>query len=250
MSGPSDGTIESRGTAGLRWRRFDYLNERSDLNGFRLVKPRKADAAYCKLKDLILTSELTPGEMLDERELMERLDTGRTPLREAIQRLAHDRLVSIAPRKGSWVSELSIADLQELTAARELVEPPVAASATAHITAADIASLRLLVERAANALQAGDLLAAIQGDRAFHHSLAMIGGNSYLARVVDDINTATLRYWHLSFRHVHDISPAHNHHFRILDCLEEGDPAAVEAVMREHIDVFRRRMQEVLGNGV
>lgn len=220
------------------------------MNGYRLIKPRKADEAYCKLKDLILTMELPPGQMLDERELMELLETGRTPLREAIQRLAHDRLISIAPRKGSWVSELSLADLQELIAARELVEPPVAASASAHVTASDIASLRQIVERAANALVAGDLLAAIQGDRTFHHSLAMIGGNSYLARVVDDINTATLRYWHLSFRHLHDLRPAHNHHFRILDRLEEGNPAALEAVMREHIDVFRRRMQEVLGNGV
>jgi DNA-binding GntR family transcriptional regulator len=237
------------GLSGFRRQRFGYLPEQSDLNGYRLAKPRKADEAYAKLKDLILAMDLAPGQMLDERELMERLDTGRTPLREAIQRLAHDRLVSIAPRKGSWVSELSLADLHELVGARELVEPPVAASATAHITAADIALLRQLVERSANALQAGDLLGAIQGDRTFHHSVAMIGGNGYLARVVDDINTATLRYWHVSFRHLHDFRPAHNHHFKILDRLEEGDPAAVEAVMREHIEVFRRRMQEVLGNG-
>lgn len=119
--------------------RFQRLRHPTSSNGSHPSKPRKADEAYGWLKDLILTGDLIPGEMLDERHLMELLEIGRTPLREAIQRLAHERLVSIAPRKGSWVTDLSISDLQELIGARELVEPAVAASAASRVTPDDIA---------------------------------------------------------------------------------------------------------------
>lgn len=219
-------------------------------NGSRPTKPRKADEAYGMLKDMILTSELAPGQMLDERALMEQLSIGRTPLREAIQRLAHERLINIAPRKGSWVSDLSISDLQDLIAARELVEPPVAAQATAKIVPEEIAELRGLVDRASEAIIAGDFLAAIQADRTFHQRLAQIAGNTYLARVVDEINTATLRYWHLSFKHAGDLTETYNHHNAIVDRLEAGDAEGVRQALHDHIGIFRRRMQHVLGSGL
>lgn len=219
-------------------------------NGARPTKPRKADEAYGLLKDMILTSELAPGQLLDERALMEQLGIGRTPLREAIQRLAHERLVRITPRKGSWVSDLSISDLQDLIAARELVEPPVAAQATARITPEEIAELRRLVDQASDAIIAGDYLAAIQADRAFHRLLAQIAGNAYLARVVDEINTAALRYWHLSFKHAGDLTETYNHHNAIVDRLEAGDADGVRQALHDHIGIFRRRMQQVLGSGL
>ncbi len=220
------------------------------MNGAGLPKPRKADEAYRLLKDLILTGELTPGTMLDERQMMEALDVGRTPLREAIQRLAHERLVVIAPRKGSWVSELSLSDLQELIAARELVEPPVAAAAAMRVSPEEIEELRRLVDEASAAIAAGDFLTAIQTDRTFHRVLAGISGNAYLARVVDDINTSMLRYWHLSFIHAGDLTQTYNHHHEIVNRLEEGEADQVREALEEHIAIFRSRMQQVLGGGM
>ena len=211
---------------------------------------RKADKAYLMLKDLILTSTLAPGEMLDERYLMETLSTGRTPLREAIQRLAHEGLVSIAPRKGSWVTDLSISDLQELISARELVEPAVAASAASLATPADIEHLEQLIEEIRSAYRNGELLTSIQADRDFHRSIALIGGNSYLARVVDDINTATLRYWHLSFKHAGDLTQTYDHHLNILDHLKQQDQNGAQQALIDHIEIFRVRMQQVLGRGL
>jgi DNA-binding GntR family transcriptional regulator len=211
---------------------------------------RKADKAYLMLKDLILTSNLAPGEMLDERYLMETLEIGRTPLREAIQRLAHEGLVAIAPRKGSWVTDLSISDLQELIAARELVEPAVAASAASRATSADIEHLQQLIEAVSGAYKAGDLLASIQADRDFHRTIALIGGNRYLAGVVDDINTATLRYWHLSFKHAGDLFQTCDHHLKIVDQLKRQDPQGARLALHDHIELFRVRMQQVLGRGL
>ncbi|MEZ4521353.1 MAG: GntR family transcriptional regulator [Thermomicrobiales bacterium] len=230
-----------------RWQRPGYPANR---NGSRTTKPRKADEAYGKLKELILTSDLAPGEMLDERHLMELLETGRTPLREAIQRLAHEGLVSIAPRKGSWVTDLSISDLQELISAREVVEPAVAASAAGRVTPEDIGTLRGLIDDVTETYRAGDLLASIQSDRAFHTRLALMSDNTYLARIVDDINTATLRYWHLSFKHAGDLTQTYDHHHRIIEQLERRDPEGVRQALLDHIDIFRSRMQQVLGSGM
>ena len=235
-----------RDSSRYHWRR---LGHPIDKNGASWQKPRKADEAYGMVKDLILTGELAPGAMLDERHLIELLDVGRTPLREAIQRLAHEGLVAIAPRKGSWVTDLSISDLQELIAARELVESAVAASAVARITPEEIGHLRGLIDEVSEAYRDGDLLASIQADRAFHRSIALIGGNSYLARIVDDINTSTLRYWHLSFKHAGDLTETYSHHHKIIDRLEAGDAEGVRQAMLDHIDIFRTRMQQVLGSG-
>ncbi len=223
---------------------------RGSQNGAGRQKPRKADEAYRMMKNLILTSELAPGEMLDERYLMEVLEIGRTPLREAIQRLAHEGLVAIAPRKGSWVTDLSISDLQDLIAARELVEPAVAASAAVRATQDDIAHLEELIGATTSAYKTGDLLASIQSDRRFHRTMAQIGGNNYLARVVDDINTATLRYWHISFKHAGDLTQTYDHHLRIVDELKRQDAEGARQALLDHIDIFRVRMQQVLGSGL
>ncbi|CAN5805492.1 hypothetical protein BH23CHL2_BH23CHL2_18910 [soil metagenome] len=102
----------------------------------------------------------------------------------------------------------------------------------------------------ADAYRAGDLLASIQADRAFHRSLAMMSGNSYLANVVDDINTATLRYWHLSFKHAGDLDETYSHHHKIVDQMERQDAENVRQALLDHIDIFRKRMQQVLGNGM
>lgn len=227
------------------WRRLANPVSR---NGASRPKPRKADEAHAMLKDLILSSELAPGEVLDERHLMALLEIGRTPLREAIQRLAHEGLVAIAPRKGSWVTNLSLSDLQELIAARVLVEPAVAASAVSRVTSDDVAHLRQLIDEVTAAYQAGDLLASIQADRAFHRDMALISGNGYLARVVDDINTSTLRYWHLSFEHIGEMTQTYTHHHQILDKLELRDAEGVRQALLDHIEIFRVRMQQVLGS--
>ena len=247
MAGISSQNTVIRDSSRHHWRRLGHA---IDSNGASRQKPRKADEAYGMVKDLILSGELAPGTVLDERHLIGTLEVGRTPLREAIQRLAHEGLVAIAPRKGSWVTDLSISDLQELISARALVEPAVAASAVARITPADIEHLRQLIDEVTDAYRDGDLLASIQADRAFHRSIALIGGNSYLARIVDDINTSTLRYWHLSFKHAGDLTQTYEHHNKIVEKLEARDTEGVRQALLDHIDIFRTRMQQVLGSGI
>src|SRR6188472_815872 len=90
-----------------------------------LIKPTKADDAYDELKRLIVSLQIAPGEPLNERTLMLKMDIGRTPLREAIQRLTMEQLVTSLPRRGYFVRELSISELNEMISARHVVEPAV-----------------------------------------------------------------------------------------------------------------------------
>src|SRR5687767_1097135 len=75
------------------------------------IKPTKADDAYDELKRLIVSLRIAPGEPLNERTLMTTMDVGRTPLREAIQRLTLEHLVTSLPRRGYYVRDLSISEL-------------------------------------------------------------------------------------------------------------------------------------------
>ena len=95
--------------------------------------PSQADRAYLAIRDLIVSLELRPGSVINERELMERIGVGRTPTREALQRLAQERLVEVYPRRGMFVTSVDIRDLASLSEVRVVLErrtwPPWPAAA-------------------------------------------------------------------------------------------------------------------------
>lgn len=110
----------------------------------------QADRAHQRLRDLLVTLAIPPGEPLREAALMEELGVGRTPLREACNRLATDRLVDIHPRRGTFATHVDIADLALLTEVRLAVEGLAAERAAERATAADRRHLEQLVAQPAD----------------------------------------------------------------------------------------------------
>ncbi len=212
----------------------------------RPVKPRKADYAYEQLKWLIVNLSLRPGELLDERTLMSSLDIGRTPLREAIQRLTMEQLVTSLPRRGYYVSELSITELGEMITAREVLEPRVARMAAANITADEIACLRQIITGSVERLRHDDLETSLYHDLRFHQAIAHASHNRYLEAAVNQINTGLLRYWYISFSMGGWLDPTLAHHTQVIDVLETRDADLVERTMYEHVQHFRERMNRVV----
>lgn len=241
---PTEQTV-TNGARQFEWPNWQLTRD-SNAKARSNSKPSKADTAYTTVKHLIMTLELEPGQAVDERELMARLSIGRTPLREAMQRLVHEELIVTVPRRGSWVSELSFADLQEMIDARELIEPPVAARAARRVSQAQIEALHEDVELACEHVEAADYSTGIQLDLEFHRKLAEFSGNRYLARGVDRLNTSMLRYWYVSYVLVGNAAPAFAHHHAILECIERHDSEAAEAAMRDHIGIFRVRMSQAI----
>jgi GntR family transcriptional regulator, rspAB operon transcriptional repressor len=208
--------------------------------------PRKADQAYARLHGMITRLELEPNAFIDERELMEQLDIGRTPLREAIQRLIHEGLIVHIPRRGSWVSPLSFTDLQHMLEARRLLELGNARLAATRITPEQIAALREQVARTETEVRDGDPSSVVRTDRFFHTTLAVATGNRYLVRAIEQLQHELVRYWYVSAIQVGDLGPTIDHHNRIIDTLETGDPDAAERVMDEHMTLFQERLSSMV----
>lgn len=208
---------------------------------------RKADTAYEELKRNIVTMRIQPGEPLMVPQLMERFQMGRTPLREAIQRLVRERLATEIPRRGCYVTELSVLRLNEMIMARDVIEPANARLAARWVTPDEIARLRRIIDEG-TAKVTNDLEAGLYIDLEFHRELALASRNRFLAEAVNEINTAMLRYWYISMRAFdRDLPLIFKNHHHIVDLLELHDGPAVEEAMHQHIDVFRQRIQQSIG---
>ena len=208
---------------------------------------RKADTAYEELKRNIVTLQIQPGEPLTVPQLMERFQMGRTPLREAIQRLVRERLAIEIPRRGCYVTDLSVLWLKEMIMAREVIEPANARLAARWITPEEIVHLRNIID-VGTVKVIDDLEVGLYVDLEFHRDLARMSRNRFLAEAVNDVNTSMLRYWYISMRAFHrDLPEIFKNHHRIVDLLEIHDGPAVEEAMRQHIDVFRQRIQQSVG---
>lgn len=208
--------------------------------------PLKVEKAYQQLRRMIITHELPPGATIDERELIDRLGTGRTPLREAMLRLAHERLIVRSPRRGAWVSQLSLTDIQQLNEARVMIEPPIARLAAENVTSAHVDRLRVLLRRTEPNVAAGNFEPIAIADLEYHIILGRLSGNDYLTNFSLEINTSLLRYWQLSFRLSDSGAVWYESHSRLVELIAAGDADAAVTEAHRHIDVYRRRMREFM----
>ncbi|SFO45731.1 DNA-binding transcriptional regulator, GntR family [Mesorhizobium sp. NFR06] len=206
-----------------------------------------ATKAYRALEHMIVTLELAPSSFVTEGALIERLGLGRTPVREAIQRLAWEGLLDIRPRAGIAVAPLHAGDWLRVLDARRGIEVVLARSAARFVTreAAD------LFHEAALAMQkaviSGNVLAFIQADKALDEALAIAADNPFAARVAAPLQTHSRRFW---FRYKADTGLAESaeHHVAlirsILDGDEEGaakDAKKLMALLRGHAEVAATR---------
>ena len=115
----------------------------------RPVEPRRwPTLAYRQIQDLLVRLDIRPGAPINEEDLCLRLGLGRTPVREALKRLEHERLVVAYPRRGTFATEINVTDLTHIFEVRAVIEPAAAASAARHATPADRAVFQALAGRA------------------------------------------------------------------------------------------------------
>ncbi|TLN05348.1 GntR family transcriptional regulator, partial [bacterium] len=145
-----------------------------------MTHDRESDRVESELRRLILTLELEPGAALSEAELMSRYGWGRTPLREAFQRLTGDSLLQYTPRQGVLVTPLSIFDFVDVMDALAMVAGPSASLACRRLSDAQLDELGALVESLQDAATRRDFVALADLDYEFHARLAEATGNPYL----------------------------------------------------------------------
>lgn len=148
-----------------------------------------------QLKRMIVTLELLPGAPLSEAGLMSRLGVGRTPLREALRRLADEGFVTIYPRRGIVVRQLGLADAQYVFESRTVIEPANARSAAIAMDAQRKATLESIAEAVDVAERAGDLETFMERDMNLHLTIARIGGNHILTGFTERLLSFNAWLW-------------------------------------------------------
>lgn len=200
---------------------------------------------------MIISLELPPAASLDENALMTRLGLGRTPIREALQRLAQEGLVVVYPRRGTRTADLNPGDLQKVFELRLELEPYAARLAAERATAGQAAAMEALFAGSEALLRTGDHRRLIQLDQRAHHLLAEAAHNEFLAATLDRLYGHVLRLWHVSLHKVGRLREAIEEHREIIAAVKAGDGARAAEVMRAHVSGFQARfLSAERGSGI
>ena len=205
-----------------------------------------SDRAYYRLRDLIVSLELPPGAIVNERELMERLGLGRTPVREALRRLAHERLVVVYPRRGMFVTRVDVRDLASLSEVRAALESHAARLAAERATRVEREAVQSLVVELERTAGERDERLLIDLDQRIHGHVYRCTHNAFLEQTLNEYYVLTLRIWFLALDRVARLEEAVQEHRELMEAVRDGDGDRAEAAMRRHVLGFERAIREVL----
>jgi DNA-binding GntR family transcriptional regulator len=206
----------------------------------------QSEQAYYALRELIVTLELAPGSLVDERDLMDRLGLGRTPVREALRALAQAKMVEVYPRRGMFVAPADARDLASLSEVRGVLEPFAAQLAAERRTEGDKVELEALFDEldAVAVKPVGRRL--IEIDQRIHRFVYHAAHNDFLESVLDEHYMHALRIWFLALDKVSHLENAVLEHRAILEAIRDGDTDRATAAMKQHVDGFEGAIRRSL----
>jgi len=204
-----------------------------------------AEQAYQEIKKRIIKTELSPGAVINESDLMDELGFGRTPVREALKRLQSDDLVVVKPRRGIFVSELAITDLTQIFEVRVELEALAVRLACRRISESELERLEKLAEQYAKADTSGKE-EMIDLDGRFHNLLREATHNRFLISNLEYYYNLSLRIWYLALPRAAAEEIDVQAHCDIYEAIAAGDEAlAVEKIVK-HIRDFHKRIKNYL----
>lgn len=202
---------------------------------------------------MIVSLELPPGAVIDESRLQQQLELGRTPIREALKRLSLERLVMIVPRRGMFVTEIHITDLQRLYEVRLELECLAARLAARRGTAVHWEKMQQVLNQAL-----GETAVPIPPeklikiDETCHVIMYDAADNTFLRDTLATLYALTLRLWYLylaklgnrkneivEVKHIHE-------HQAILNALQAEDGALAETLMQQHVTAYYANIRQVM----
>jgi len=197
------------------------------------------EQAYETLRAMIVRGEMPPGTRLSEPELTLRLAVGRTPLREALLRLAQDGLVAIYPQSGSFVAPISLSQLEEAQFVRERLECGIIRRVAAQADKLALSGLRRLLQRQEQAAGEDDAEQFHQLDEALHETFCAIAGWPDVWRLIHRSKVQMDRVRRLSLPLDGQMPHLIDQHRAILDAVIDRNADGAEAAMRGHLrEVF------------
>lgn len=188
-----------------------------------------------RLRARIFAHELLPGSWIDEQVLAAEYGISRTPMREALKVLASEGLVTLKPRRGCYVTELSEQERSEVFPVMALLESRVAEDATRRATSADFLRLSALHEELESFAQAQDIDRFFDTNQKFHVALQEIAGNQYLAQLINDTRQVAMLARRNSLRPAGRLENSLQEHREILQAILARDASLAGQRMHSHI---------------
>jgi DNA-binding GntR family transcriptional regulator len=208
-----------------------------------------AERAYFDLRDRIVTLRLAPGTVLREDELMREMGIGRTPLREAVKRLALENLVAVQPRRGTFVTEVEAADIANISEVRAELEAYAAEMAAVRMDDAARAAAEALIEEMDEVTRPHDQEWLMRFDERIHRFTWEATGNPYLIETLERYFTHSLRIWYLVLDRVPGLGHSVHDQTHLIEALLARDGARAREIMREHIREFQREILAAFSRG-
>jgi DNA-binding GntR family transcriptional regulator len=238
------------GPAGRLWRPTgpDLEEIAITMNASRIAPLALYQEVAERLRERIFSHELKPGAWIDEQAIAEQYGISRTPLREALKVLAAEGLVTLKPRRGCYVTEISERDLDEIFSVMSLLEGQCAREATVRASEDDLATIARMHEDLEAAARRGDINAFFEANQAFHHEVQAVADNRWLLQVINDLRKVIKLSRHHSLFSDGRLEQSLDEHRDILKAMLARDPAGAETAMRTHIGSGRQALARFARN--
>jgi DNA-binding GntR family transcriptional regulator len=201
-----------------------------------------SDLAYTAIRDKLVRLQIAPGAPIDEARLAAELNLGRTPVREAIKRLAYQRLVVVYPRSGSYAADIDVTDLTALCDIRELLEGLAAERAAVEARYDERRELeRLLAELDSDC--APDKL--LELDAAAHRMVHRSAHNDYLLDMLTQTLDLSLRIWNLARERLPHLGEHVHSNAAVLRAILDRDAPKAGELARRHVREFENEVKEM-----
>lgn len=196
------------------------------------------ERAYRTIRDEIIQGKIDGQQHLTEAFFAERYGISKSPIREALNRLETEGLITIIPRRGAFVREFSVHDAEEIYELREVLETLVVRNAV--LDSKTLARLREIVTSAQSFLDKNDKPNYIRADAAFHTTLARASNNSRLRKMIESMHNQMLILRRQTFELTSHLSV--KQHLGILEAIEKGDRQVAANLMAQHIRAVRKTL--------
>ena len=210
----------------------------------------RADEAYVRLREEIIATDLPPGTLLREEELMDRLGVGRTPVREALIRLHRDGFITIIPRRGTLVSEINITDLAAIYEVRARLESWAARLAAERARDVDRREAERLIDELNAMTDADQYPSLLALDRRIHRFVYRTSKNEFLAQTLDHYHNLSLRILQVAMRRYPSLTPqledVVQEQRTLLQAICRADGDTAERVAVEHVLTFEGELRKLI----
>jgi DNA-binding GntR family transcriptional regulator len=208
------------------------------------------DVAYGHLEEMIVTLKLPPGAAVSEAELSQRLGIGRTPIREALQRLAREHLVVILPRRGIMVSQINVKSQLRLLEVRREVERLITRSAARRATPEERGRFRELARLFEKSAKINDDVTFMRTDREFNELCLSATRNEFATGAMRLMHSLSRRFWYIHYKQAADMPLTAKLHADIARAIADEDAAGAAKATDRLLDVIEKFTRDTVNTDV